>query len=114
VNIQYVFAGLPVGGRDRAVAWYQRLFGRPPDMFPNDNEAVWQLAATASLYVIVDEARAGGGTATVVVDDLARTVHDVATRGIDAGPIEEIPDVGRKAMITDPDGNAVSIVEIFA
>jgi predicted enzyme related to lactoylglutathione lyase len=112
VNIQYVFAGLPVGDRDRAVAWCQRLFGRPPDMFPNDNEAVWQLAATASLYVIVDEARAGGGTATVVVDDLARTVNDIAARGIGAGPIEEIPDVGRKAMITDPDGNAVSIVEL--
>ena len=34
MDVDYVFAGLVVQNRDKAAAWYQRLFGRPPDLLP--------------------------------------------------------------------------------
>ncbi len=114
MNVSYAFAGLLVRNRDEAVAWYERLLGRPPTFLPNDAEAVWQLADTASLYLLADAGRAGGGITTLVVDDLPATLTEITRRGVDTGAIEEIPGAGRKAVIADPDGNAVSIVEILA
>jgi hypothetical protein len=51
VSIEYVFAGIVVAERGRAVRWYERLFGRRPDILPNQREAMWQLADTASVYL---------------------------------------------------------------
>jgi predicted enzyme related to lactoylglutathione lyase len=113
MGITYVFAGLVVANRDRAAAWYERLLGRPPDFLPNDAEAVWQLAATASVYLLADPDRAGRGVMALVVDDLDSSIAEIAGRGIAVGAIEEIPGSGRKAVIADPDGNAVSVVEIL-
>ncbi|HEX9033280.1 MAG TPA: VOC family protein [Streptosporangiaceae bacterium] len=112
MDVTYVFACLIVRDRDAAAAWYSRLFGRPPTFLPNEAEAVWQLAGTASLYVLADPDRAGRGIATLVVDDLAALVAEVSGRGIVPGAMEEIPGAGRKVVITDPDGNTVSIVQI--
>jgi predicted enzyme related to lactoylglutathione lyase len=112
VRITYAFAGLVVVDRDRAAAWYERLFGRPPTFLPNDVEAVWQVADTASVYLLADAERAGRGILTLVVDDLDARVAEIAGRGIFPGAIEDIPGAGRKSTTTDPDGNAVSLVEI--
>src|SRR5947209_3692800 len=113
IDINYVFAGLAVANRDEAATWYERLLGRPPDFLPNDTEAVWQLAATASVYLRVDADRAGRGMMTLVVDDLSASLTEIASRGIEVGTIEEIPGAGRKSVIIDLDGNAVEIVEIL-
>lgn len=112
MDVSYVFAGLVVRDRDASAAWYARLIGRPATFLPNDAEAVWQLAGTASLYLLADPDRAGRGIATLVVDDLDAFADEVTGRGILPGDIEEVPEAGRKVVITDPDGNAVSIVEI--
>jgi predicted enzyme related to lactoylglutathione lyase len=114
VGVSYVFAGLPVTDRDGALVWYERLLGRPADMLPNDAEAVWRLAETASLYVVVDRDRAGGGVVTLVVDDLDACLAEVVARGVVPGPIAVVGDAGRKAIVADPDGNCVAIVEIAA
>lgn len=114
MDTTYVFAGLVVANRDRAAAWYERLLGRPPTFLPNDAEAVWQLAGTASVYLLADPDRAGRGVVALVVDDLDAILAEIAGRGIVAGAIEEIPGAGRKAVITDPDGNEVAILEIRA
>jgi predicted enzyme related to lactoylglutathione lyase len=113
MDINYVFAGLVVVNRDQAAAWYERLLGRSPDFLPNDAEAVWQVAGTASVYLVADADRAGRGVMALVVDDLAASLAEIASRGIVTGAIEEIPGVGRKSVITDPDGNAVSLLEIL-
>ena len=114
MDITYAFAGLVVANRDKAAAWYERLLGKPPDFLPNDAEAVWQLAATAAIYILADPVRAGLGIATLAVDDLNACVDQIAGRGIVPGDIEEIPGAGRKSVITDQDGNEVGIVEILA
>lgn len=112
MRIDYVFACLLVTDRDAAMAWYERLLGRAPTFVPNDGEAVWQLAATASLYVLADRARAGRGVVTLAVDDLKGCVAEIAARGIAMGPIEEIAGAGWKARVRDPDGNEIALVEI--
>jgi len=114
MDITYAFAGLVVANRDRAAAWYERLFGRPPAFLPNDAEAVWQVAGTASVYLLADPDRAGRGVVALVVDDLDVSLAEIAGRGIVSWRIEEVPGAGRKGVISDPDGNEVSLVQIVA
>jgi predicted enzyme related to lactoylglutathione lyase len=114
MNVTYAFACLLVTDRDRSVDWYERLFGRPPTFLPHDREAVWQVAATASVYVLADPDRAGRSVVTLVVDDLDDTLAEIAGRGIKPGPIDEMPGAGRKSVIVDPDGNEVGLVQIGA
>jgi predicted enzyme related to lactoylglutathione lyase len=112
MRVTYAFACLPVASRDQAVAWYQRLFGRPPTFLPNEDEAVWQVADTASMYVLTDPDRAGQGIVTLIVDGLDATLAEMGARGIAAGDVEIVGTAGRKSTIVDPDGNRVSIVEL--
>ena len=81
-------------------------------MLPNDAEAAWQLSESASLYLLADPSRAGRGVFTLVVRDLDGVLAEIAARGITPGPAEEVGTAGRKCVIADPDGNAVSIVEL--
>jgi catechol 2,3-dioxygenase-like lactoylglutathione lyase family enzyme len=112
VSVSYVFAGLIVTDRDRAADWYARLLGRPADMLPNDAEAAWQLAESASLYLLADPDRAGQGILTLVVDDLEAAAAQLRQRGIAVPPPEQVGGAGRKCAIADPDGNTVSLVEL--
>jgi predicted enzyme related to lactoylglutathione lyase len=112
MDVRYVFAGLVVANRDSAADWYARLFDRPADMLPNESEAAWQLSDSASLYLLADPERAGRGVFTFMVDDLDAVLAGVAARGINPAPVAEMPGIGRKCVIIDPDGNAVSIAEL--
>ena len=107
----YVFAGLAVSDRTAAIDWYSRLLGQPPGMLPNDDEAAWQLTETASLYARVDPDRAGRGILTIVVEGLDQRLEELKLRGIQAIQVD-VGDAGRKAVLGDPDGNRVEIVEL--
>jgi catechol 2,3-dioxygenase-like lactoylglutathione lyase family enzyme len=109
MSIEYVFAGLSVSRLDAAIDWYERLLGRPPDILPNEREAMWQLAATASVYLVADESRAGRGRLTVFVGDLDQELAAIAGRGIAFGEIEAAAGLFRKTVITDPDGNEIQL-----
>ena len=109
--ITELFSGLAVSDRDASVAWYERLFGRPPDFFPNDDEAVWQLAGSGWAYVVRDPARVGKGLLTLLVDDLEAHVAELAGRDLAPGAIETIPGVVRTSEIADPDGNTIKFAE---
>jgi predicted enzyme related to lactoylglutathione lyase len=110
--ITEAFAGIAVAGYEKALAWYERLLGRPPDMIPNENEAVWQLTETGLIYLVGDSHRAGNALLTLIVDDLEHRVADIAERGLAMGEIEALPGVGRKAVITDPEGNMITFAEL--
>jgi catechol 2,3-dioxygenase-like lactoylglutathione lyase family enzyme len=98
MEFTHVFAGLPVSDYDAAVAWYEELLGKPPDMLPTDGEAMWHLREGASLYVVVDAGRAGGGHAALAVDSL--------------GSLPELGPGGMPtAVVTDPDGNRLTVFE---
>ncbi len=104
--IRAAFAALPVAHLGPALAWYERLMGRPPDMVPNASEACWKVAEAGWIYVIEDADRAGGALITLVVDDLDPYLAEFAERGLEA-ELEEGPGV-RKALLRDPEGNTVA------
>ncbi len=109
-----VFAGLPVDDFKTACAWYEIFFGRPPDLVPKADEAAWRVAGTSWIYVVADEARAGSALLTLLVDDLEQHVGILAMRGIAPDSIETIPGLVRRATISDPAGNAITIGESLA
>ncbi|MDQ6775875.1 MAG: VOC family protein [Actinomycetota bacterium] len=106
---QYLLAGLAVARLDPALAWYERFFGRPPDVVPNETEAMWEVTDTGWVYVVADEARAGRGLMTVMVEDLDEQLAALEERGIAAGPVETAPGLFRKTIIEDPEGNVIQL-----
>jgi predicted enzyme related to lactoylglutathione lyase len=112
MSIEYVFAGLAVSRLDAGVEWYARLLGRPPDMLPNEREAAWQVAQTASVYIAADEDRAGRSAVTMFVDDLDAELEGIARRGIPVGEIEVAPGLFRRVKVSDPDGNTIQLAEL--
>jgi catechol 2,3-dioxygenase-like lactoylglutathione lyase family enzyme len=99
MTVTHLFAGIPVSDYDAAVAWYERLLDRPPDMLPKEGEAVWHVRDGASIYVVVDAARAGDALVTMAVDDLGSL------------PAEPGPGGMPTAVLEDPDGNQIKLFE---
>jgi hypothetical protein len=48
--ITHVFVGVPVTNYASARKWYEQFFGRPPDVVPKEDEAVWQVTTTGLIY----------------------------------------------------------------
>ena len=109
--ISHVFAGIPVADYDAALAWYERLLGRPPDVIVAEHEAMWPLANTGWIYVVGDTRRAGHALLTLLVDDLEDHVAELADRGLAPGAVDTVPGVVRKAVIIDPEGNRITVGE---
>ncbi|MEO8689597.1 MAG: VOC family protein [Solirubrobacteraceae bacterium] len=105
--IAQVFAGVPVADYVVAIAWYERLFGRPPDVIAHATEALWQGAGEGWIYVVGDAERAGHSLLTLMVEDLDDRVAALAERGLVPDETESVPGKYRKATFVDPDGNRV-------
>ena len=109
LTITHVFAGIAVADYDAALAWYTRFFGRSPDVIVTENEAMWQAAETGWIYVVGDATRAGKALLTLLVNDLEDYVAELGQRGLEPSAIETVPGLYRKAVITDPEGNMISL-----
>ena len=108
-----LFAGVPVANFNSASAWYERFFGRPPDVIPSPGrEVMWQVAGAGWIYVVVDPERAGNALVTVSVPDVEERLAELAARGIGAGPIEEQAPGAFKAELEDPDGNRIGLAQV--
>lgn len=106
-----VNAGLPVADVDKAVAWYEQLLGRPVDARPMDGLAEWRLSG-ATVQLVLDGDRAGGGLLCLTVDDLSAHLAGLAQRGLRPGEQDDATsDKVRFATIDDPDGNRITLVE---
>jgi predicted enzyme related to lactoylglutathione lyase len=115
VAVDNLFAGVPVAELEHALAWWERLMGRPPDMVPNDTEVAWRATGDSGwIYVVSDPARAGNALLTLLVGDLDRHVTEIAERGLAVERIETMRGVGRRAEFVDPDGNKVTFAEVSA
>ncbi len=112
MEIAVLFASVPVADLTRAKAWYERLLGRPADIVPNDSEEMWRIADGAWLYVIADVGRAGRTLVTLCVPDLDEATAALEGRGISIESVETVGTAGRRAWLSDPDGNAVALIEV--
>jgi hypothetical protein len=91
MHCTHVFAGLAVADLPAALAWYERMLGRPPDLVPNWNEAAWQLTDSGWIYVVGDSTRAGKALLTLLVDDLDDRIAEFAERGLAPLRIDTLP-----------------------
>lgn len=112
IDVDIVFTPVPVRDFQAAREWYRRLIGRTEDIVAHDEEVMWRFADPAWLYVVRDDERAGHALVTLCVSDLEQALGDMAGRGVTAGPIEAIGTAGRKAVVTDLDGNCVAFIEV--
>lgn len=103
-----IFAGIAVSNREQALEWYQRLLGAEPTFYPNDVEAVWQLAENRFVYVIEDARRAGGAVSMIWLDDPTAEIARIAQRGLQPVDVEKHGSVW-KYVFHDPDGNETGI-----
>lgn len=109
---ELLFAGVPVADFAAAVDWYGRLFGRPADVVVAEAEVMWRVAPTGWVYVIADPGHAGHALVTISVSDLDEAIAELDARGITPNAVEVIDGAGRKAPVTDPDGNTIAFIEV--
>ncbi len=102
-----LYAGISVTDYTAALAWYERLLGRPPTFVPNETEAVWDLAEHRSVFIEERPEHAGHARHTIIVDDLDALVAQIGDRGLMPAKQETYSNGVRKAAYRDPDGNEV-------
>jgi predicted enzyme related to lactoylglutathione lyase len=112
VAIDVLFAGIPVAELGPAIEWYERFFGAPPDMAPNEEERTWRLTDDGWVYVVENSDRAGNGLTTLIVDDLDERIGRLKERGIEPGEMEWPNERTRVVQVTDPDGNRIQLGEV--
>jgi catechol 2,3-dioxygenase-like lactoylglutathione lyase family enzyme len=104
-----LFAGIPVDDYAAALTWYERLLGSPPAFFPNDVEAVWELAEHRFVFIERRPEHAGHAMHTVFVADFDALVAQIAGRGLEPAKRETYSNGVRKATYRDPDGNEIGL-----
>ncbi len=104
MGITNALAGLAVEDIGIAMAFYERLFGRPADARPMSEVAEWKFATGGWVQVFTDADRAGASLVTLIVDDLAETLEDLSTQGI-LPVAKRSGDFAKTAIFRDPDGN---------
>jgi hypothetical protein len=102
-----LFAGIPIGDYAAALKWYERLLGYPPTFFPQDKEAVWELAEHRYIYIVQQPEDAGHAVHTLFVDKLDALVGQIADRGLDPAKCETYSNGVRKITYRDADGNEI-------
>jgi catechol 2,3-dioxygenase-like lactoylglutathione lyase family enzyme len=112
VDVSVLFTGIAVSDFEEAQAWYQRFFGRVPDIVANEVEVMWQVSAAGWLYIVRDARHAGNGIAAMAVSNIEEATSELEARGVATGPIEQEGQAGRKASVRDPDGNSIAIIEV--
>ncbi len=111
MDVARVLMVAPVRDIDIAVAWYERLLGRPADRRPMASLADWHLTASGWLQVFEDPAHAGSTLLNLEVPSLDAALSEVAERGLTAGPVQTGGVRTRFAALEDPDGNRVTLLE---
>src|SRR4051794_25911795 len=109
-----LFAGIGAADYPALRDWYERFFGRPADLIPNEIEVCWQVTDTAWIYVKADAERAGRAFHTMLVDDLDAYLAGLADRGIASGPVDTHSGGVRVALVTDPEGNTIQLGQVPA
>ena len=102
-----LFAGIPVSNYGATLKWYEQLLGSPPAFFPDDTEAVWELAEHRYMYIVQQPEHAGHAVHTLFVDDLDALVGQIADRGLDPAKKETYSNGVRKITYRDADGNEI-------
>lgn len=108
--IRNAIASLPVRDVSQAAKWYERLLGRGADAAPMEELVEWKFHAGGWLQVYQAPDRAGNGSCTLSVTDLAAEMARMQHAGIATTAPTETATV-KVMMIRDPDGNSIAFAE---
>ena len=108
MTIDNALASVPVKDVRAAAAWYEQLLQRPPTR-PMDELAEWRFDGGGGLQVYQAPERAGGGSATLAVTDLAQHADALRRLGLDTQMVGN--DRVQTVMVQDPDGNSIAFAE---
>lgn len=112
MRVTNLMAELAVDDHEAALEWFAGLIGRPADTRPMAGLAEWHFPGTGGLQVFHDPERAGRGLLTLTVGGLATQLAELAALGIEPTSVGEATSLGVPfATVTDPDGNAITLVE---
>ena len=103
-----LFAGISVRDRGVSLPWYERLLGGEPAFYPNDVEAVWELAEHRYLYIEERAEHAGHSHQTLFLEDFEERIAAISARGIEPDVRETYDNGVRHVTYRDPDGNEIS------
>jgi predicted enzyme related to lactoylglutathione lyase len=110
MKIDNAIASIAVKDLKAASAWYERFFGRPADSTPMPEVAEWKFERGGWLQVYELPERAGAGSCTLAVSDIAGVIAHLQSLGIDTSEASSGAKV-KTVMITDPDGNHLAFAE---
>ena len=110
--VNRVLAGIAVTDVDAAMPWYEQLFGRPADELPMEGLAEWHVPSGGVVQLAASAERAGQSLLTLDFSDLEQELAAMRDRGLDAGPLDDTTsDKVLIATTTDPEGNAITLVQ---
>lgn len=112
MHFEVLFTGIPVSDFKASRAWYERFFGRPADIVAHEEEVMWRVTDGGWLYIVSDTDRAGKSIAALAVADIEDVTSSLEAHGIATGPIEPAGEASRKAVVLDPDGNAIAVIQV--
>ena len=110
MKIDNALASIAVKDLEAASVWYEKLFGRPADSTPMPEVAEWKFERGGWLQVYELAERAGHGSCTLAVSDIAGAIAHLQSLGIDTSEASSGAKV-KTVMITDPDGNHLAFAE---
>src|SRR4051794_3860327 len=111
MQIDAVFAGIAVSDFEAARRWYERFFDRRADVVAHETEQMWQASANGWIYIVGDRDHAGHSIVGIAVPDIEDALAALRERDIRSGPIERQAGNARKAVVVDPEGNSIGIIE---
>jgi predicted enzyme related to lactoylglutathione lyase len=114
MDIDVMFTGLPVSDFQAAQDWYERFFGRPPDIVAHELEVMWRVTDGGWLYILRDPEHAGNGIVAIAVPNIEEATALLEARGVATGSIKPEGDAGEKVVLVDPDGNSIAIIQVAA
>ena len=111
MSIATVFAHVSCSNLESSIAWYEKLFGKPPLRRPMPGLAEWQFTPSAEVQLYEGKEHAGHSTLTLGVLPLEPERKRLEAAGLAPGPIEEADDFFIVRM-RDPDRNLVVLASV--
>ncbi len=104
--IDKIYAHVSCSDLDGSTAWFEKLFGRPPDSRQMAGLVEWHHGKDAGLQLWQDAANAGRGTVTFIATGLREEHTRLALAGLAPGNLEPGDKVSL-FRLRDPDQNLV-------